>query len=302
MLRPLDPRCRVVQFSSRLSDGEFQRLAKFLEDYPDVPLRAFGSYDGSIRDLDFLQFFPQLRAFQADAMYQSLQDIQGLNHLPSDATFIGLGRTKQRLSLSPLGRFSRLRRLYLEGQTKDIEVVSELRSLHSVTLRSITLPDLSLLVPLTDLRALDLKLGGTRDLGLLPAFEQLLYLEVWMVRGFSDLSPVADVPSLEELFVQALKNVTQLPDLSKLRSLRRVHLETMKGLQDLRPLLTAPALEEVRIIDMGHLQPSDVAVLAGKATLRRATVGLGSRTKNDAVSRLLPLPAAEFGRHPALSD
>jgi hypothetical protein len=38
----------------------------------------------------------------------------------------------------------------------------------SLTLRSITLPDLSLLLPLSQLRALDIKLGGTRDLTLLP--------------------------------------------------------------------------------------------------------------------------------------
>src|SRR3954451_1221545 len=54
--------------------------------------------------------------------------------------------------------------LYLHKQPKDIDVVSHLTSLRSLTLREITLPDLSLLLPLTGLRALDLKLGGTHDL------------------------------------------------------------------------------------------------------------------------------------------
>ncbi len=66
--------------------------------------------------------------------------------------------------------------MYLEGQTKDIEVVSQLTSL---TLRSITLPNLALLQPLAQLRALDIN-------------GQLEYVELWMIRGFSDLAPAVD--------------------------------------------------------------------------------------------------------------
>src|SRR4051812_34607266 len=72
MLRPLDARCRVVQFNSLLDDRDFKKVAEFLEQYPEVPLRAYGSYDGTIRDLEFLRFFPRLRGFQADALYYSL--------------------------------------------------------------------------------------------------------------------------------------------------------------------------------------------------------------------------------------
>ncbi len=62
----------------------------------------------------------------------------------------------------------------------------------SLTLRSITLPDLALLQPLAQLRALDIKLSGTRDLTLLPAVGQLEYVELWVIRGFSDLAPAVD--------------------------------------------------------------------------------------------------------------
>lgn len=166
MLRPLDPRCEVVQFGHPLSDADFQTLADWLRDYPAVTLRAFA--DGTGAELDFLRFFPTLRAFHADFSYRTLVSLDGLNHLPADLTYLGLGQTKKRLSLAPLARFTELQRLYLEGQSKDIEVIGHLRTITSLTLRSITLPNLSLLVPLTRLRALDLKLGGTRDLALLP--------------------------------------------------------------------------------------------------------------------------------------
>ena len=41
MLRPLDPRCEVVQFREPLSDADYQTLADWLRDYPTVTLRAY---------------------------------------------------------------------------------------------------------------------------------------------------------------------------------------------------------------------------------------------------------------------
>jgi hypothetical protein len=293
MLRPLDPRCHTVQFGKALTESDYRRLSEWIAQYPSVTLRAYASYDGSIRDLDFLRFFPALHKFSADTLYHSLGSIDGLGYLPESASMIGLGQTKKKLSLKPLGRFTSLRRLYLEGQTKDIETISELRSLRSVTLRSITLADLSILQPLRQLRALDLKLGGTRDLALLPTIGKLDYLELWMVRGLHDLSPVAQLEDLSYLFLQSLKQVTQLPDLSRLTHLETVWLETMKGLTDLSPLLTARSLRRVGVVDMAHLQPEDVGVLAGHPGLQELRAGLGSKRKNDAVRKLVPLPDGE---------
>jgi hypothetical protein len=80
-------------------------------------------------------------------------------------------------------------------------VISGLGELRSVTLRSITLPDLSLLAVLPKLRALDLKLGGTKNLALLPELQGLEYLELWMVKGLSDLAPIRNASSLRQLAV-----------------------------------------------------------------------------------------------------
>ncbi len=213
-----------------------------------------------------------------------------------------LGQTKRKLSLRPLERFCDLRRLCIEGHTKDIDVVAGLTQIRSLTLRSITLPDLTLFAPLTKLKAFDLKLGGTNNLEGLEAFAYLRYLEIWMVRGLHDLSPVSSCTALEMLFLQALKNVTKLPDFAALHRLERVHLETMKGLRDLSPLLAAPALRDLLLIDMGRLQPTDVSVLAGHATLQRAGVGLGSDRKNTEVKALLDLPDVRYGKHEFLHE
>lgn len=297
-LRPLAPECRVVQFAEALSAEDYRRLAELLQARPDVTLRAYGG--ASITDLDFLQHFPELRRFSVDGLWSSLTDISGLGYLPESLERLRIGETKKRLSLAPLERFTSLRRLSLEGQTKDLEVVSSLPSITSLTLRSITLPNLSLLLPLRELRALDLKLGGTKDLTLLPEVGRLQYVELWLVRGLADLSPIADVPTLEMLFLQALRQVTNLPDMRRLRRLTGVHIETLKGLRDLRPLADAPALEKVVLYDMPQLHVEDVAVLQERSTLCAVTLGLGSLKRNAAAEALLGLPRAELPRHPAL--
>jgi len=293
MRKPFAAPTGVVQFSSRLEDRDFQRLADWLREYPHVALRAYGSYNGSITDLEFLRFFPFVRRFNADALYHSLVTLDGLRHLPEDVELLSLGWTKRKLDLGILQRFRNLKTLYLEGQTKGISVLSSLVSLEELTLRSITLPDLSQLVPLVNLLSLDIKLGGTKDLGLLPRVGKLRHLELWMIKGFSDLTPVGRLPHLRYLFLQALRRVEALPDLRHDVELRRVHLEAMRGLRDLRPLGSAPKLEELLLIDMGHLRIEDLRPLARMAQLKAATLALGSRRKNDAAEKLLGLKPAE---------
>ena len=292
-LARLDGRPEVIQFSSALSTADYALLGEWFADHPTKTLRAYGSYDGTITDLEFLRHFPTLRSFQADALDGSLSNIDGLTYLPADVQSIGLGRTKKRLSLAPLARFTNLRRLYLEGQSQDIDVVSGLRQLRSLTLRSVTLPDLAMLKSFSNLRALALKLGGTNDLGRLPDLQSLEYVELWMVKGLTDLSPIAQLPRLEYLFLQALRRVESLPVMTGLVGLRRLWLETMKGLTDLRPIRQAPNLHQLAVVDMGHLQPEAFGPLAGHPTLTSLRAGLGSKRKNEAVDRLMQLPRGD---------
>jgi hypothetical protein len=287
-LRPLDGRCRVVQFSEPLTDSDFKRVAEFMRDYPTVTFRVYGHYAEGC-DLEFLRYFDFLRRFQVDVF--NLKDFSGFNYLTHDLEFLGLGQTQgKKHSLRFLERFAPLRELYIEGHQKDIDVIGQLVKLENLTLRSITLPDLSILKPLARLLSFDLKLGGTKDLGLLPGIGKLRYLEVWMVKGLSNLNFISDIHTLQYLFLQALKGVTTLPSFQGLPLLRRVHLETMKGLNDLRSVADAPTLEELLILDMRHLEPDTLRPFMGHPTLKHATVRLGSIRKNEAVRQLLGLP------------
>ncbi len=291
MLAPLDERCEVVQFSSLPNWRDLARLGELMESHPDVALRAYGGYDGSIQNLEFLRHFPHLRRFYADQLrYDDFQSIEGLRFLPDDLGELGLGKVTRSLSLQPLARFESLRTLYLEGSRKDLDVISRLQMLEDLTLRSIRLSDLSVLTPLRRLRSLDLKLGGTRDLSPLPDLAPLAYLELWMIRGLDDISPVGKLDSLQYLLLQDLARVDRLPDLSAMTSLRRLDLQNLKSLTDLTPLLAAPALEALMVVDFRHLKPEHFECLTDHPTLRYAAVGLGSKRRNEAVRRFIDLP------------
>jgi len=288
-LRPLDERCRVVQFASPLTDADHIELAKFLKTYPNVPLRIYGHYSKPVSDLGFLCYYNFLKGFQVDVYL--LESTDGIEFLPDTLNFFGFGQTKsKKLSLSFLRRFNALKDIYLESHTKDIEVISSLSSLEQLTMRSLTLPDLKLLLPLNNLWSLDIKLGGTKDLQLLPQIGQLKYLELWMIKGLENIESIGEVETLQNLFLEALKNVSKLPSFKKLEKLRRVALCGMKGISDLSPLVEAPALEELCVSDARHLSVEHFKPFIGHSTLKRASIGLCSMRKNKEVDEMLGLP------------
>lgn len=165
-----------------------------------------------------------------------------------------------------------------------------MEQLEELTLRSITLPGLDLLVQLPRLRRLDIKLGGATNLKALAQLKTLQRLELWLIRGLTDLSVIGEMVSLESLFLQALRNVKELPSLRNLKLLRRVVLETMKGLEDVCAVAEAPALEELILVDMPRIEPAKLRCFVGHPTLRKFVAGLGSLKRNAYAEALLGLP------------
>jgi hypothetical protein len=291
-LSPLDPRCQCVQFAAPLTETDHTKLAAFLAAYPSVPLRIYGHYSEPLPNLSFLKHYPFISGFQVDVFH--LQSTEGVEHLPESLEFFGFGQTKTRsISLDFLRRFGRLKDLHLEGHKKHIEAISSLSHLEQLTLRSITLPDLQLLLPLKKLWWLGVKLGGTKDLRLLPQIEGLKYLELWMIKGLEDLGMIAELTTLQNLFLQDLKNVLALSSFRNMHRLRRVTLDGMKGITDLSPIADAPALEELLVVAANQLKTEDFKPFIGHPRLKAATIGLGSIRKNEQVHQLLGRPKCD---------
>ncbi|MEI6284631.1 MAG: hypothetical protein WCP40_05985 [Opitutae bacterium] len=292
-LAPLDPRCQCVQFAAPLTDNDHVKLASFLASYPDVSLRVYGHYTNPLANLSFLRHYPFISSFQADVF--SLQSTDGVEYLTDSLKFFGLGETKtSSISLSFLRRFKSLKDLHLVGHKKDIEIISSLSCLEQLSLRSITLPNLKVVLPLEKLKRLNIRLGGTSDLKLLPQLTGLQSLELWMIKGLDNLGMLGNVASLRNLYLQDLKHVRVLPSFAGLHQLRRVTLDGMKGITDLRSIADAPALEELLVVSAKHLMPEDFKPFVGHPTLKAARIGLGSISKNNQVRDLLALPECDL--------
>jgi hypothetical protein len=291
-LRPLDQRCRRVQFCTALTDKDFEKLANFLEAYPHVELRVYGDYR-RIANLRFLKHFPFIRRLSIETF--NLSAFDGIEYVSDELESLTIGQTKSKKhSLQFLTRFSKLRNLEIGSHTKNIDVVSSLKSLENLTLRSITLPDLSLLLPLKSLLSLSIKLGGTNCIDLLPKIGKLRFIKLWMVRGLEDLTPIANVSTVQFLYLHALKNVTTLPSLRKLRKLRRVNLIGMKGLTELSSIANAPNLEELVAFEMSHLAPQGFLPFVGHKRLKHALIDIGNAKKSEEALKLLDLSGCDL--------
>jgi hypothetical protein len=294
MLAPLEPGIRVVRLQQPLTDAEYERLAGVMAARPEVILgipHRFG--ERGSHDLEFLRFFPWLSRLHVWA--GSMHDLSGLRHLDRLRS-LTVGTSARSRSLRPLAGLSSLQELHVEGPVSGVRVLSELTGMQDLTLRSVNMPDLSPLAPMTELASLDLKLGNTRDLSLLPGFTRLRYFEAWMIRGLADISVIGEVTTLEKLWLQDLKHVARLPPLGKLTRLRRIRLEGMRGLTDVGELMTAPALERLALLRMSAVDVGSVNQLQSHPTLREAAIHLGTAARTSAVTLSLPSagrPSAE---------
>lgn len=289
MLSPMSPAGGAIQITTLPTEADLAKLAAWTEAHPHVVLRVA---DLGLTDLEFLSSFPNLRRISLGC--HSLESLDGLRHLPIDMEMIDLGASKRRLDLQVLRRFESLRSLHLEKHTKNLDIISRFSQLEELTLRSVSLPDLALLTPLQNLKALRLRLGGTNDLSLLPELTRLRYFEAWRVRGLETLDAVREVPSLRFLFLQALSRLQRLPDLTGNTSLRRVHLDGLKALESVEEVAAAPQLLDVVLADLPKVNPESLACLGNHPTLERALILFGSARKSEQATAIVNRPKSTF--------
>ena len=293
---------RVVQCSSPIRDTSWARLnAELFSQRPDIELRVYGFYSSEC-DLSFASGMTNVRHFSADCLQRAtnvesvaaipaleslsigifdLKSFGVLNEVSPDLTRLSLGATRSKKpSLEPLGRFTNLCELYLEGQQKEIEVLTGLTTLQDLTLRSISTADLEYLADLPALWSLDIKLGGIRDLTAASKLRSLKYFELWQIRGLASVEVIAELSSLENLFLQSLPSVSSLPPLAKCEALRRIVLQNMRGLRDFSALEFAPALEEFLLVQGETSKPEELAPLLRNPKVKRVGAFFGGDARN----------------------
>lgn len=302
------PKVRTLQCSGPVNASTWSLLDEFFfSRRPDVELRVYGHYCVEC-DLAFARQMVNVRRFAADCLMRAknvgaiaeipeleslslgifeLQDFAVLETVPTTLTTLSLGATRSKKPhLEALGRFTSLRTLFIEGQSNGIEAIGQLRALEEVTLRSITTSDLRYLSPLERLWSLDIKLGGIRSFDGIEGKETIKYLELWQIRELESANVVATLPGLQNVFLQSLPRVTQLPGLEGSRALRRAVFQNMKGFADFAALEAAPALEEFALVQGNRQQPEQLVPVLRNPVLRGCKALFGSDRKNQAFTRL----------------
>lgn len=297
-----DEQLRVVQTDGTLPAAMWPTLNRHLfARRPDVQLRVYG-FCGLVCDLGFLREMTNVRDFAADCLLEamsvesiaelvdpqelslgiySLESFDVLSSVGAGLRRLSLGATKSRRpDLRVLSRFTELRTLYIEGQSKNIDVIAELRTLQDLTLRGVTSATLDYVSQLPELWSLDIKLGGIRSLDALRGKRSLKYLELWRIRELSDIGVISTLAGLQHLYLQDLPHIGGLPNLDACAALRRVRLESLKSFHDFSSLENAPALEEFILTSGRWQEPEELVPVLRNPRLKSISAWFGSDRKN----------------------
>jgi hypothetical protein len=229
--------------------------------------------------LEHLSSFEQLEELSLGI--HSLENFDFLSSLPRKIKSLTLGPTKSKKPrLDGLDRFQSLRKLCVAGQQNGIGVVGELQTLEEVSLCRISTANVEYVSKLPQLWSLDIKLGGIESLSAIAGNEKIKRLELWRIRGLSDIGVISSLIGLQYLFLQELRNISSVPDLSRLTKLRRLYLENMKGLTDVSAIRLAPALEQFIHVAAQNIELEQYMDVLDMPTLREVLVGFGNNRKN----------------------
>lgn len=297
-----NPNASMLQFADPLTEIEINYLEKFVfSKRPDIMLRVYAHYSNEC-NLSFIEKIPSLRRFSADCLTEAkgienviklksleilsvgiylLDNFDFLNEINPSIKSLYLYSTKSKKpKIHSIARFTELEELYLEGQENGIEEISKLKKLKEIVLRSISTNNLDFLIGLNNLWSVDIKLGGIKSFDSLEKLPNLKYLELWQIRGLSDLSFISNIGTLQLLKIESLSNVEKFPNLKKSVNLRRISVENMKKLNDFKSLKYAPSLEGFVLSDGSSQKFESLIPVLENPNLKQISCYFGSSKRN----------------------
>lgn len=249
-----NPQIKFIQISKSLPQQAYCSIDKILEKRDDMHFRIYGLYGNTEFNLSCLHLLKHLKHLTIDAHLRTRQDMFNLDVLTEleniqtlrialfdlkDYSFVNnLSPDIGELCISAdtmgnevvfdcawLTQYEKLKTLYLGKKAKKhIECIAEIESLENLTLRGIKLKDFNFLRR-NELHSLSIHFCGMNDLTSLAGYDSLRMLELWRIMKLEDISFVNTLTSLEQLYLRDLSHITTLPDLSKLKNLKKVVLD-----------------------------------------------------------------------------
>lgn len=242
-----------IQISDYLPDEAYRKIDQIFSVRQDITFRLFHFLNNEEVDISFLKDMPHVKRLQIDCIdfrnnpkkinlsileelnlkslhiecfdlrdYEFVQNLSDeLEELLIMADTMGPGI---KFDCTWLLKYQNLQTLWLGKKAKkNIESISQLSKLKSLSLRGIKLTDFSFLYQM-NLERLALLWNSNNDLHELAELKKLKEIELWRINKLSDISFIEELTSLEIIKLQDLKHITCLPDLSKHTNLQSIFL------------------------------------------------------------------------------
>ena len=246
-------RIKTIQISETLPDEAYEKIDKILSMRPDVTFRLFHFLHEDKIDISFLMKMYHLSRVRLDCVdfrnnqqkinfevltklnlksfhieCFDLRDYEFIQYLSPDleelvimADTMGPGIN---FDCSWLLKYRHLNSLWLGKKAKkNLEVISQLPELKSLTLRGIKVNDFSFLYQM-DLERFALLWNTNNDLQNLSNLKSLKEIELWRINKLDDISFLENLANLEIIKLQDLKHITFLPNLSLHMNLQKIYL------------------------------------------------------------------------------
>jgi hypothetical protein len=188
------------------------------------------------------------------------------------------GTARNNLDLAPLREARVLGELFIQGHSKNIEVLAQLPKLVKLTLSGMPKAlNLSFVGGIRHLRALKLLLGSRASIDEI-SHKRLEELEIVWVRGLQSVGDLRRFPALRRLFIENQAQLGTLPLAGA--KLREVSVHNCRNLTSIKGLETLSRLEHFRTTRMPKLDLDALIHLAWPATTKIVALYSGSEKWN----------------------
>ncbi|GFI41802.1 hypothetical protein [Thomasclavelia cocleata] len=248
-----DNKIKTIQISKTLPAEAYQIIDSILERKPQLNFRVYNLYFYNQYDISFLEKMSHLRSLRIDCHLRDWNNMIDFNILTKlnlkslylnafelkDYTFIkNLSKNLEELLIYAdtmgssiyfdckwLLQYKKMHTLWLGKKAKkNIECLSEMKSLKSLSLRGIKLLSFDFLRDL-NLEKLELLWNSNNDLKELKELKTLKQIGLWRINKLDNIDFVSELKNLEVIKLQDLKHITKLPDLSRLSNLKILVLD-----------------------------------------------------------------------------
>lgn len=243
----------TIQISKELPDQAYRIMDSILERKPELNFRIYDLRYSNQYDISFLKYMTHLQRLRIDCHLRDCKDVLDFNVLTKlnlhslylnafdlkDYTFINhLSKNIEELIIFAdtmsgsiqfdckwLLQYKNLHTLWLGKKAKkNIECLSEMKSLKSLSFRGIKLQSFDFLKQL-ELEKFELLWNSNNDLRELKDLKTLKEIGLWRINKLNTIDFISELENLEVIKLQDLNHITKLPDLSRLSKLKTLVLD-----------------------------------------------------------------------------